>query len=400
MEYFDSIDSNQSQDMKLQLENENINDTQQLKSVLTALSSAAFSDTPVIIGSSYSVNDNNKEGSIEFNRDFVPLLNNAYTMFLSPNMMTDRGEASYKKLYEFISDTEKSLKYLDKTQCERSIGILGTWATILRQRGDVPLCSSVLDVDKEILDRYFELCKIDDGSEVEKAKSLSCLEGLKYKYLLIKFNLLKDSGEAQNFTVHEMQFMLKFELRKVLSGEYYIDEDEEDKRKNKLLARESSSCLWGYREVIVFPSMNRELFFKQVINLYGVNASPDHIETEMNKWGSKQTIDNITKGLTDKQVSDFQVNWILALYELELSGRFPMGGVNHEVVSKHKFYKKYIHELSKMNFCHNISCGKFAINSKDLMMCPCELARYCNEICHRAHWREHKKVCTCKKEKS
>ena len=197
-----------------------------------------------------------------------------------------------------------------------------------------------------------------------------------------------------------MQFMLKFESRKVLSGDYYIDEDEEDKRnlQNRSLARQPSQLLWGYREVIVYPSMNRDVFFRHVMSLYGPNALEDHIDTEMMKWGSKQTIDNVTKGLTDKQVFDFQKNWILSLYESELSGRFPMGGVNHEVVSKHKFYKKYVHELSKMNFCHNTSCGKFAINKKDLMMCPCELAKYCNKACHVAHWKEHKKVCTCKKE--
>jgi hypothetical protein len=56
LEYFDSIDSNLSEDIKLHLENEKINERQQLQSVLTALSSAALSDSPVIIGSNYSVN--------------------------------------------------------------------------------------------------------------------------------------------------------------------------------------------------------------------------------------------------------------------------------------------------------------------------------------------------------
>ena len=206
-------------------------------------------------------------------------------------------------------------------------------------------------------------------------------EGLKYKYLLIKFNLVKDTGEAYKVTVHDMQFMLKFESRKVLSGDFYIDDDGEDKRnlKNRLLARQPSQHLWGYREVVVIPSINRNELFRYVFSLYGPNASEDHAETEMMKRVSKQTIDDITKGLTDRQVFDFLKNWILSLYESELLGGYPRGGVNHEVVSKHKFYKKYVHELSKMNFCHNTSCGKFAINTKDLMICPCELAKYCNK---------------------
>ena len=75
---------------------------------------------------------------------------------------------------------------------------------------------------------------------------------MELSYNNIKFNLLKDSGAAGLFTVHDMQFMLKFESRKVLSGDYYIDEDEEDKRnlQNRSLARQPSQLLWGYREVI------------------------------------------------------------------------------------------------------------------------------------------------------
>ena len=398
LNYFETIDSNLSKDIKDQLKIERITDSKALSSVFDALSSAVLSDAPIVfgnIGSNNSVNDNDKEGTIEFNREYAPLLYEAYKMCLSPNKMNSRGEASYKKFYDCISfDVEKSLKYLDRTQCERSIGILGHYATILRQRGDFSLCSKVLDVDKRILDRYFELCKLDDGSdEVEKAKLLSCLEGLKYKYLLIKFNLLKDSGEAYNFLVYDMHFMLKFEARKFLSGDYYIDEDEDDKRKNKSLPRESCECLWGYREVVVFPNLNKEEFFKHVISLYGPNSSRDHIETEMKKWASKKAVENVVKSLTDEQVFDFLKLWILSFYEWELSGRFPLEGINYEVVSKHKFYKKYIHELSKLNFCHNNSCGKLA-----RMYCPCKFAKYCDKTCQVAHRREHKKVCTFKKE--
>lgn len=139
--------------------------------------------------------------------------------------------------------------------------------------------------------------------------------------------------------------------------------------------------------------MNKNVFFSHVISLYGPNFE-DHIETELSTWGSKEAIESVMKGLTDKQLFDFLQLWTLSLYEKELSGMLPLEGVNYEIVRKHKFYKKYVKELSKMNFCHNISCGKLAINSNDLKMCPCELAKYCNKQCHAKDWKKHKKVCT------
>lgn len=235
MEFFDSINDNLSQDIKEQLKNRKINDRKQVQELQSFLNDLPF-ETPLIPVSVIGSNCNDdKEGSIDFNCDFLQLFSDAYIMFSSPNNMNSICESSYKKFYEYISfNVEKSLKYLSCTQCEISIGILGVYAALLRQRCDYTLCTEVLEVDKVVLDRYFELCKLDDGNdEVEKAKLLNEVEALKYKYLLIKFNVLKDSGEAHKFTVHDGQFMLKYEVRKVLSGEFFLDEEDEINIANK-----------------------------------------------------------------------------------------------------------------------------------------------------------------------
>jgi len=33
----------------------------------------------------------------------------------------------------------------------------------------------------------------------------------------------------------------------------------------------------------------------------------------------------------------------------------------------------------------------------EIMNCPCMAARYCNKVCQKKDWKEHKKICPCKK---
>lgn len=71
--------------------------------------------------------------------------------------------------------------------CEWTVGILGTLATIRRQRGDVSKCLEVLQLDEKVLEQYQMLTATDDnlGSDPEIA---SCVANLTYKYNLIASN--------------------------------------------------------------------------------------------------------------------------------------------------------------------------------------------------------------------
>jgi hypothetical protein len=64
---------------------------------------------------------------------------------------------------------------------ERCIGILGTLATIHRQRGAVSKAEEILELDEQVLDRY-----VDMTSRSSDSAQHSCCRGLQYRFWLIK----------------------------------------------------------------------------------------------------------------------------------------------------------------------------------------------------------------------
>lgn len=314
---------------------------------------------------------------------------NAYTMMLGPDRVNSKGEASYKKVYSYISlNKERCLKFLDITQCEFSVGILGSYATVVRQRSEFSLCKNILEVDKVIFDRYFELCNnLDDG--LDKASAITCLEGLKYKYLMIKFNLFRDIGDSGTFPIPDIRFMMKYELKKALSGEFYIDEDEVDSRKQKLSARCSCEILWMYRQIIVEPLLlkDKNAFFSEVVGKYGRNVSRDQIDKELQNLGSKKTKEIVLRGLTDKQIFDFYHMYTLVHYESELNstGLWPQK-INYDLVVKHKFFDSFMEQIKSLIFCANP-----IQDTKDhkLQNCACKQVQYCDSTCAKANWKIH-----------
>jgi TPR repeat protein len=117
-----------------------------------------------------------------------------------------RGEAAYAAFYQDIMSDESHGDWMrffgepgNTEHAEHTCGILGTYATVLRQRGgpsgDLDECMAVLDCEGEILEKYrrsiYELkgylIGAGGGAHTRKAAE-RCYDGLEFKYQLVRFN--------------------------------------------------------------------------------------------------------------------------------------------------------------------------------------------------------------------
>ena len=103
------------------------------------------------------------------------------------------GNLKHERLYrEFFDDLAADraawLPFLEHEEnhqhAENTCGILGTLATIYRQRGALYDCEAVLDMEQEVLARYERVSvRAADPTQVR------CCEALAYKYRVIRYNL-------------------------------------------------------------------------------------------------------------------------------------------------------------------------------------------------------------------
>lgn len=87
------------------------------------------------------------------------------------------------------------------------MGILGTLATILRQRGQVDECLEILELDAKVLEFY------QDASYQPNTPrdQVACCGGLTYKYHTIKVNAHNQKGHKQE-AVSSFKECVKYEL--------------------------------------------------------------------------------------------------------------------------------------------------------------------------------------------
>jgi hypothetical protein len=101
-----------------------------------------------------------------------------------------KGERAYKEYYDDLqaNSTEWMVFFAHEDHyehAEHTCGILGTLATIYRQRGQVEDCEMVLDKELEVLGHY----QRSVTSLGLPREHISCCDGLTYKYNVIRFNL-------------------------------------------------------------------------------------------------------------------------------------------------------------------------------------------------------------------
>jgi hypothetical protein len=102
---------------------------------------------------------------------------------------------------------------------ERSTGMLGTYATLLRQRGEYLRTETVFRLYTKTIDAYELACIASGGGSKETMsfEALSCMEGLRYRYLLIKFNLLQNLGKVNSVPddeiAHDLRVACEYEIK-------------------------------------------------------------------------------------------------------------------------------------------------------------------------------------------
>ena len=116
--------------------------------------------------------------------------------------------------YSYLYDLSLSLSIsLSHTSIYRhTCGILGTLATIYRQRGgdtNYTICGEILDMEQEkVLYRY----KLSIQNSRGKS-ALQCSDGLEYKYYVICLNLLFKNKNMINDSIPLFRKMLDYEIR-------------------------------------------------------------------------------------------------------------------------------------------------------------------------------------------
>ena len=144
----------------------------------------------------------------------------------------------YEDLYnDMITNTEEWEKYFSNiknvTWCERSVGMINSYATVIRQRAEAGVgmipsgvmhellvkCEQILNLGGKQLVKYKAMTYHPDAlsvvwsnNEVASIRDKQCCRGLTFKYLLIKHNLLMMTNRTKYTNPNEVRFMCEYEL--------------------------------------------------------------------------------------------------------------------------------------------------------------------------------------------
>lgn len=134
------------------------------------------------------------------------------------------GEAKYRDYYDdLVSNEEEWLEFfhhpLNTEHAEHTCGVLGTLATIYRQRGSYEQCGQVLEMEMKVMDIYKQLSSAPGISRAQ----IICCEGLEYKMNMIRFNLNMNLRQTEanipllrDLCAHEVKYDMSFDEQNYL----------------------------------------------------------------------------------------------------------------------------------------------------------------------------------------
>ena len=153
---------------------------------------------------------------------YFQLVKDAHNYFITPHKNCFKREFLYLKLFEsLVEHVEEWTEFLSRPNsaiwAERTVGTIGTYATILRQRGTYAQCKVAVDCwYTKALDIYTRVVEADYaqyGSTIMTETSKMCHRGLTFKYLVIKMNLYFNMEEwFPPDIVSHLRFMMTYEL--------------------------------------------------------------------------------------------------------------------------------------------------------------------------------------------
>lgn len=125
-----------------------------------------------------------------------------------------RGEAAYRAYYDdLVADRASWMRFFDHPlnmdHACNTCCILGTLATIYRQRGLADDCEMVLDLEADVLGRYRRAVAVP-GCE---AGAVQVSDGVRYKYNMLRYNVRVHAGRYEDcvrfwreLAAHELEY--------------------------------------------------------------------------------------------------------------------------------------------------------------------------------------------------
>jgi len=141
-------------------------------------------------------------------------------------------EKEYRDYYDDIFKNETEwMTFFDHPRnfvnAEHTCGILGSLATIYRQRGGMyKMCDQVLDMEEKVLNRYKRslgalkgkgIMELFDG--VEETQHLQCYDTVEFKYYVLRFNV-RFHTDCLDECIPYFRKMLDYEIRHNLDFEH------------------------------------------------------------------------------------------------------------------------------------------------------------------------------------
>ena len=127
-----------------------------------------------------------------------------------------RGEMMYLDYYDDICVNEK--EWMDffvhpknYIHAEHTCGILGTLATIYRQRGTLKECEEVLNMEDKVLVRYGKNCEASCIRE-----QINCYQSLKHKARIIRYNMCFQQKKYREYCIDAFRELLDYEFKRNL----------------------------------------------------------------------------------------------------------------------------------------------------------------------------------------
>ena len=214
-----------------------------MRSVLHSYNSGLLPRNVRMLNADLRTNTDHMEPSesVQFLRNNISKLRDAYYSFsgYGPpiNMIDSECLSLYEKLVaDMLEHSHIWNRFFENIKntvwCERSVGILNLYATVLRRRAEVlreskdeqvfPTifrCERVLNLGGKQLKRYKDSLMNPRFLEVAHANDAAtfyldqrCAMDLTYRYLLIKHNLLMQTGRGHNTNPSEVRFLCELEL--------------------------------------------------------------------------------------------------------------------------------------------------------------------------------------------
>jgi hypothetical protein len=133
-----------------------------------------------------------------------------------------KGEGSYREFYDDLEDNkEQWMSFFDVAEnyehAEHSCGILGTLATVYRQRGALEDCEKVLDMEDQVLIRY------QRASEGTCSAQVNCCDTLTFKCQTIRYNMCFQTqryeecyGLFRKLAAYELKYEIAFDHQSYL----------------------------------------------------------------------------------------------------------------------------------------------------------------------------------------